>query len=387
MLPVHWPCIKIVARIVLNYHRKLYGSSSADGGASDGSGSGVRERSNTYGKSAAKPATPSAPIPLKGAPAAPATPSAATSRDLQSSAAAPKTPKQPANLTQFPWIIPPAENQAMLSEVRAQLVDEGVLAILTSNAARASASSAPAGYGPSSQWDSPGGCDAEDSNQGENVGQPSASSAECAGNGAIMSIATSYMRIWLSLREIEFKDPHPKVARAIGAVVGYVHAQVNVYSVYVLLNYRFHFPIQIGLDDAAASNGRHSPPLQDEDTDPHWALQSEQNPFVSTPSRNGESRAWDPADTGNFNGSKLTISTAGITTDYSASSPMGSPCLPPLHGRGGSQGDMTSWMLLSGGADNVAGSRASDSALRSHIYDWSRCYSSVFINHDFVILF
>ena len=135
------------------------------------------------------------------------------------------------------------------------------------------------------------------------------------------------------------------------------------------------FGIQIGLDDAAASSLRHTtPPLQDEDTDPHWALQSEQNPYLSTPSRGGDNnRAGDQGDSAHYNGIKLTISTAGITSDYaSSSSPMGSPCLPPLHGRGGSQGDMTSWMLLSGGADNVAASLASDSALRSHIYDWSR---------------
>ena len=136
----------------------------------------------------------------------------------------------------------------MLSEVRAQLVDEGVLAILTSNAARASASGTPSasaaaasaagyGYGHYSQWDTPGG-GGGGGGEAEEPGvaaPPSAASAEGTAANAVISLATSYMRIWLSLREIEFKDPHPKVARAIGAVVGYVHAQVQRASLMYLL--------------------------------------------------------------------------------------------------------------------------------------------------------
>lgn len=231
---MHWPSFKIVVRRVFAYHKLLYGGSQTESIPSTTSliGSPKRERpSHASENESGIPAaarTASAPIPLLKTMSSDVADGGASVKDNpggQSGSNA-KKPKQASSyLQQFPWILPAAETPILLADLRALLEEEGILSLLTSSAAITAVDA-------SSDQSHSVALEEEklqsSANAAEGGGQPPIrpGTAEWIANNSLTAIATNYMRIWLSLREVEFKDAHPRVTKAISTVVGYVHAQV-----------------------------------------------------------------------------------------------------------------------------------------------------------------
>ena len=104
--------------------------------------------------------------------------------------------KQLSSYQLFPWLLPSGEHKTLIADVENLLVEEGVFSIIS----------------------------------GTSINKKSeihSTDSEMMGHYTVISsMSASYVRLWLSLREIQFKEPHAKIAKAVSLVIQYVHSQV-----------------------------------------------------------------------------------------------------------------------------------------------------------------
>lgn len=229
LVPIHWPCIKLVASFVLKYHNRLFSrdvqpsSTAQTAEATPGNTTVLMVAAaftfkyvyiySMYGvvcclvnRNRAGSRAPSAPIPV-GTDGPKAAVTGSSDMPPPASPLPPPATAPGRNMSSyqiFPWLLPSADHRALVNEVETLLVEEGVLSIVT----------------------------------GTNINKMSDINpvdADLAGQYTIIaSMASSYVRLWLSLREIQYKDSHPRVVKAMTTVVNYVHAQVLTVFFYLL---------------------------------------------------------------------------------------------------------------------------------------------------------
>lgn len=107
--------------------------------------------------------------------------------------------KKGSSYQQFPWLLPSSESKKLIAEVEQHLIDEGVLLIFSGGTLK--------------------------SKMLENGIVDDETASYYAG---LTAMATSYIRLWLSLREMQYKDSHPRIVKTICSVMSYVNAQVRI---------------------------------------------------------------------------------------------------------------------------------------------------------------
>lgn len=210
----------------------------------------------------------------------------------------------------FPWLLPSAEHRNLAADVENLLIEEGVLSILSG-----------------------GSLNCKDE---ANMEDP-----EIIGYFSIISsLAASYLRLWLSLREIQFKDAHPRLAKAMSCVISYVHAQLEADET----GHREESADEWGVCVDSSTNVRSVAAASG----------------LTTPKKEKS-----PAD--------LTIKT-NIGHTSPVASPQRSPCLPAYNKVRGEESASARasvpWLLLHSDTMSVAACMASDPGLQSSIYGW-----------------
>jgi hypothetical protein len=217
--------VKHVAKKVMLYHIKVFGSDA----------SATPSMTSTERASIASDRRPpaSSPIPLKD--------SKNSSADASAAVALPPPTRPPKSLLQFPWILPGPDTQILLSEVKGLLTDQGALAHLLAEAASMNTASTPSQAPAFASYRqqavgveaarqralSREGLSVDGDTDPAAAGGSSATPEQVA-NNALTTLATSYLRLWLSIREIQYKDPHTKISKTVAALISYIHGQVRL---------------------------------------------------------------------------------------------------------------------------------------------------------------